>query len=299
MGPLMTPTTELFYACINVDDTPVPCDLPEVDVFARAFKQATAAQADYRKNDFNTFIEQDSPQDSPQELIFDDFPSKDPNESGDTSPSSDGSSSSRPYPNTSKYTITTSDQQLAKPAFNNSLNVESLATNGAVTSQITSQTSIPNTSHNYGIETAEKSQVYGPPNPNNAPLFPQQNPHEPPKPPPRRRNKKRKMRTEEEEAEKRRIFLERNRMAAQKCRSRKKRQTNTLEDDLALQQEINARLKEEVAELSAELGKLKEVYLQCEQECSHAKLQEGAPKPLEAVPSPGLKEETVEAMDVS
>ncbi|PVH80128.1 hypothetical protein DL98DRAFT_515626 [Cadophora sp. DSE1049] len=298
MGPLMTPTTELFYAFISVDDTPVPCDLPEVDVFSRAFKQATVAQPDFKKNEFKSFAEQDSPQDSPQDLIFDDFPSKDPNDSEDTSPSSDGSSSAKPFPNTSKYNTTSSDQPFAKTGFNSSLSVESLAANGAATTQITSQSPRLNTS-TYRVEPVERPQSYGPTIPNNAPFFPHRNPHEPPKPPPRRRNTKRKMRTEEEEAEKRRIFLERNRMAAQKCRSRKKRQTNTLEDDLALQEEINTRLKAEVAELTAELGKLKEVYLQCEQECRHAKLQEGAPEPPEAIPSPVLKKETVEAMDVS
>merc|ERR1711964_505305 len=76
MGPLLTPTTELFYAFINVDDSPVPCDLPEVDVFSCAFKQATIAQPDFRKDDFTTLIEQESPPESPQDLVFDDFSPK-------------------------------------------------------------------------------------------------------------------------------------------------------------------------------------------------------------------------------
>merc|ERR1712093_838670 len=82
-----------------------------------------------------------------------------------------------------------------------------------------SKSNIPNSR----LQPVETPQVYGPPKTNNVPCFPQQISHEVPKPPVRRRNTRRKMRTEEEEAEKRRIFLERNRMAAQKCRSRKKR----------------------------------------------------------------------------
>merc|ERR1711939_184265 len=299
MGPLLTPTTELFYAFINVDDSPVPCDLPEVDVFSCAFKQATIAQPDFRKDDFTTLIEQESPPESPQDLVFDDFLSKDPNESGDTSPSSEGSSSLTPFPNTSKAVSNSSQQQqeAARNGPNSSLPTTFLNQNSAAISQNNSEESKSNIP-NSRLQPVETPQVYGPPKTNNVPCFPQQISHEVPKPPVRRRNTKRKMRTEEEEAEKRRIFLERNRMAAQKCRSRKKRQTNTLEDDLALQEEINTRLKAEVAELMAELGKLKEVYLQCEQECQHAKLQEAAPKPPEDEPSFVMKEQTVEAVEV-
>ncbi|KAK0110072.1 hypothetical protein ONS95_002729 [Cadophora gregata] len=296
MGPLMTPTTELFYAFINLDDTPVPYDLPEEDVFSRAFKQATIAQPQFRKNDLNTFTEQDSPQDSPQDLVFDDFPSlKASNQSGDTSPSSAGSSSVKPFSNTTKYTTTSSYQQSARNSSTNSLPVAFPDASSTTISQNTSQAPVPNISTSQ-LEAVETPQSYTQPIPNTTPIVPPSHPHEPSKPPPRRRNTKRKQRTVEEEAEKRRIFLERNRMAAQKCRSRKKRQTNTLEDDLAVQEEINARLKGEVADLTAELRKLKEVYLQCEQECRHAKMQESAP---EEVPSSVMKEEVLEDMDVS
>merc|ERR1711939_876675 len=153
MGPLLTPTTELFYAFINVDDSPVPCDLPEVDVFSCAFKQATIAQPDFRKDDFTTLIEQESPPESPQDLVFDDFLSKDPNESGDTSPSSEGSSSLTPFPDTSKAVSNSSQQQqeAARNGPNSSLPTTFLNQNSAAISQNKFPTKYPN--HQYDDAT--------------------------------------------------------------------------------------------------------------------------------------------------
>lgn len=303
MGPLLTPTTELFYAFVNLDDTPVPHDLPEEDVFARAFKKGTITQSKPGMNDFDVFGNLISSQDSPQDLVFDDFLSKDFDESGDTSPSSEGSSLTKPSFNTPNYISTSSNQQqLAR-------NGEQVDTNAiAARYFVPRSNNIPN-----GAEAVEAPQMYGPPT-TNAPFLPANTNNFFPHPKqPRRRNTKRKLRTEEEEAAKRTAFLERNRMAAQKCRSRKKRQTNTLEDDLAVQEEINTRLKGEVAELAAELKTLKEVYIQCEQECRHARAKEeaGRESPTRAekeqvedgapvmATSPEPKEAMVEAMDVS
>ncbi|KAH6710704.1 hypothetical protein DL95DRAFT_452656 [Leptodontidium sp. 2 PMI_412] len=313
MGPLLTPTTELFYAFVNLDDTPVPRDdVPEEDVFARAFKQATVApQLLSSKNDPNASADVDSSEDSPQDLIFDDFLSKELDGSGDTSPSSAGSSSTKPPFNTSNHSTTPSNHPPVR-------NGEQFDGRCLAAEQLVSQPPRPAIGGNR-VEVVETPQDYGQVMAvvgNNGPFLQANNFVVYPKQP-RRRNTKRKLRTEEEEAARRAAFLERNRMAAQKCRSRKKRQTNTLEDDLAIQEEINMRLKVEVAELAAQMRSLKEVYLQCEQECQHAKAADGAAEeanegtemkvdeeeidfePAETVASPELKEETVEAMDVS
>ncbi|KAG4433488.1 hypothetical protein IFR05_011026 [Cadophora sp. M221] len=313
MGPLLTPTTELFYAFVNLDDTPAPrSDVPEEDVFARAFKQATIApQIPSNKNDTNASADLDSAEDSPQDLVFDDFLSKDLDESGDTSPSSAGSSSTKPPFNASTHITTSSNYALPR-------NGEQFDGSSSAREYLGPYQPRQDIGRS-GVEALETPQNYGqvmaivghnesflPAN--NFVVYPKQ---------PRRRNTKRKLRTEEEEVARRAAFLERNRMAAQKCRSRKKRQTNTLEDDLAIQEEINMRLKGEVVELAAELRSLKEVYMQCEQECQHAKDAERAVEEAgegsemkvdqedidlgvaETIASPELKEETVEAMDVS
>jgi len=313
MGPLLTPTTELFYAFVNLDDTPVPRDLPEEDVFARAFEQATVIQPRPSKNDLDTSADLDSPDDSPIDIIFDDFPSRDLDESGETSPSSGTSSSAKTLINASKYVTTSFNCPPARSG-------EYFDGSSAALEQAASYLSRPNVAAN-GVGILENPQIYGPVAGNNGPFLPAANFVAYPKQP-RRRNTKRKLRTEEEEALRRTAFLERNRMAAQKCRSRKKRQTNTLEDDLAVQEEINMRLKGQVADLVAELKSLKEVYMQCEQECQHAKVGGEASKEVqqevevevevevefevakakeddpEPVISPAPKDETVEAMDV-
>ncbi|KAL2069251.1 hypothetical protein VTL71DRAFT_15589 [Oculimacula yallundae] len=309
----MTPTTELFYAFVNLEDTPVPCDLPEEDVFARAFKQATVAHPQLKEQDFRPFAEQDSPIHSPQDdVVFDDFLSKDSDEQGDTSPSSVSSSSTKPLFQAPKYISTSTNEPSEQ-------NVQQGDANRGPADQRVYHIPRPEIAA-HRVEAFAPPQQFGPAAANEA-SFPPANHYPEQSKQPRRRNTKRKLRTEEEEVSRRTAFLERNRQAAQKCRSRKKRQTNTLEDDLAIQEEINARLKAQVDDLAAELRNLKEVYLQCEQECQHAKVGGGVEKMVEkkvdeeepekepeqeaedgateTALSSEPQEEVVEAMDVS
>ncbi|CZS96574.1 uncharacterized protein RAG0_05845 [Rhynchosporium agropyri] len=271
MGSLMTPNTELFYAFVNLEDTPVPCDLPEEDVFARAFRQATVAKPKSKENGFGQYSEQHSAQNSPQDVVFDDFLTKDLDGQGDTSPSSVSSSSTKRF-RTPKYNTTFTTQQADR---GNQQNFPKSVPAKEIIYQAPQQ--IIDANQN---ETSALSQPFSAPATNSTSHPPPNAFHDQPKQP-RRRNTKRKLRTEEEEASRRTAFLERNRQAAQKCRSRKKRQTNTLEDDLAVQEEINARLKGQAEELIAELRHLKEVYMQCEQECQHAKVGGEAEKKVE------------------
>lgn len=84
---------------------------------------------------------------------------------------------------------------------------------------------------------------------------------------PSRRGRKRKTFSEKERASKRSVFLERNRLAASRCRSRKKSQTDTLKEDLVTERQRNMAIKAEVGELISELEQLRAMYNQCEKEC--------------------------------
>lgn len=76
----------------------------------------------------------------------------------------------------------------------------------------------------------------------------------------KRRNRKPKKQPSEEEARlKREKFLERNRIAASKCRTKKKESTNVLEDQLREFQAERKRMEYEITELMVEIDKYKEM----------------------------------------
>lgn len=70
---------------------------------------------------------------------------------------------------------------------------------------------------------------------------------------------------------KRAAFLERNRVAAGKCRTRKKDWVGKLEEDARLAQAINEELKREVQELTEMVRGLRELATRCDDECALAK----------------------------
>lgn len=87
---------------------------------------------------------------------------------------------------------------------------------------------------------------------------------------PRRRGRKRKIVSEEEKARKRSLFLKRNRLAASRCRSRRKSQADTFKEDLVVERQRNVKMKEEADELNAKVGQLRALYMQCERKCGNS-----------------------------
>jgi hypothetical protein len=86
-------------------------------------------------------------------------------------------------------------------------------------------------------------------------------------PQPRKKYRKRKPVSEKEKASKRVAFLERNRVAADKCRTRKKAWTSRLEDDVSAAQTENTNLKNEHLGLLQEVDELKALVALCDAEC--------------------------------
>jgi len=90
-------------------------------------------------------------------------------------------------------------------------------------------------------------------------------------PKPRKKYRKRKPISEKEKASKRVAFLERNRVAADKCRTKKKQQTSQLEEDVATAQTQNTNLKMEHLGLLQEVNELKDLVALCDAECETTK----------------------------
>jgi len=84
---------------------------------------------------------------------------------------------------------------------------------------------------------------------------------------PRKKYRKRKPISEKEQASKRVAFLERNRLAADKCRTKKKEWTSRLEEDVSVAQTQNRNLKMEHLGLMQELDELKSLVAMCDAEC--------------------------------
>lgn len=270
MGSSITPTTALLYAYVNLEPSELPTEAPEEDVFARAFKHATQDAARRREKETYSVLGEGFVGECNDDILFDDFLSKDAFTLEERSPSSDSSSSvgrlsSGPISFPSSSTTLSPFRDMAKvyditPTIN--------------------EIGFPQLDPECKMLEDPDLSLQGDVDGSRCPVAPEAVPL--PQPKKSRRRGKRKKRSEEEQAEKRKAFLERNRMAAQKCRSRKREKTTTLEDDLAMQEQENLRLKDEVMGLRAELAKLRDVYTQCEKECRGRVNRECKKESLEA-----------------
>jgi hypothetical protein len=103
---------------------------------------------------------------------------------------------------------------------------------------------------------------------------------------PRRRNRKRKILSDAEVETKREAFLERNRQAAGKCRSKKKSWVEQLNEDVKSKDKRNGELRAELEDVLQEVQMLRGMVAQCAAE--NDGLVEKAPEEEEAVPVDAL-----------
>ncbi|KAI6717159.1 tan spore protein [Diplocarpon mali] len=266
MGSLMTPTTAFIYAYVNLDSADLPANSPEDDVFAHAFGQATLGRGGPGSDPLalggkglgGIHVCEERTRDT---AIFGEFLVP-----GSLSPFSESEISSAGTRSSRGPTATVASAKAGDPC-----SAEGFGTREAWPGAVSSSSGAMGVMGDASTAAKQRDVPGIPPTEARLALG------EPGKPPtsqekrPRRRGTKRKVRSKDEEALKRKEFLERNRMAAQKCRSKKKYTTSTLEENLAAQEERNLRLKAEVGDLTAEIGRWREVYAQCEKECRESR----------------------------
>ncbi|KAH6692755.1 hypothetical protein BKA61DRAFT_584642 [Leptodontidium sp. MPI-SDFR-AT-0119] len=97
------PQSEPPYAFVSLDRCPLSYDMPEDDVFSRAFEQANITQSQTRERDTFSSFDKCSFEESHQDTFFDGFLPKPILESTETSPSSDVSFAAKGSSNTLKF----------------------------------------------------------------------------------------------------------------------------------------------------------------------------------------------------
>lgn len=261
----MSPTTALIYAYVNLQPSDIPSVAPEEDIFARALEYATMNGPRSKEKDMASVVIEGPLEDSPDEIVLDEFLCREAFEWEEISPSSSDISSADHFSNPSAAVLSSAKSLPSLHGIDNPGHYlrpgtcEELPKNpilgGLQFSIVLSRVEKPS----FALDAAQT--LYSPGGQTQASTTQQKIPQ--------RRRRQRKIPTEDDEATKRKAFLERNRMAAQKCRSRKRERTSTLEENVAEQEEENLRLKEEIGELTVELGSLRDLYTQYEMECCH------------------------------